>query len=57
MVDKKIYSRLSLWQEQAPSFGFELDEDQLLHLALERGFVKEVGVDAFELNEEYASNE
>jgi len=42
-----------LWHAFAPSFGFELNEDQLLALAIKRGFVKKIGDDQFEINEEY----
>ena len=38
---------------QAPSFNFELDEDELLAKALEVGFVKEVREDCYEMNEAY----
>jgi hypothetical protein len=49
----RYHSRLSLWHAFAPSFGFELNEDQLLALAIKRGFVKKIGDDQFEINEEY----
>ena len=48
-----IYTKKSLWLEQAPSFNFELDEDQLLNKALEVGFVIEVGKDKYKKNENY----
>ena len=41
--DPEVYDELvtskQLFQQQAPSFNFELDEEQLLEAALERGFV------------------
>lgn len=42
-----------LWLEQAPSFNFEMDERQLLAKALKVGFVKQIGEDLYEINEEY----
>jgi hypothetical protein len=47
------FSKHSLWMNQAPSFNFELDEDELLAKALEVGFVKKVGKDKYKLNEAY----
>ena len=38
---------------QAPSFNFELDEDQLLDKALEVGFVTKVDEDLYEVNNNY----
>ena len=43
----KIYTKKSLWLEQAPSFHFELNEDQLLKKALKEGFVVKIGNDIF----------
>jgi hypothetical protein len=37
--DEVIVSPRELWMQQAPSFNFELDQDQLLAHALEVGFV------------------
>lgn len=34
-----LMTKKELWDWQAPSFNFELDEDQLLSKALELGFV------------------
>ena len=42
-----IYTKKSLWWEQAPSFNFELDRDQLLEKALEVGIVIQIGEDKF----------
>ena len=47
------FSKATLWINQAPSWNFELDEDELLAKALEVGFVKQVGEDSYEMNEEY----
>ena len=38
---------------QAPSFNFELDEDQLLKKALESGFVTKAGEDKYLMNDNY----
>ncbi len=46
-------SKHELFISQAPSFNFELDADQILAKALEVGFVKEVGPDQYEVNENY----
>lgn len=48
-----IVTKAELFQTQAPLFAFELDADQLLAKALEVGFVKEVGTDQYEINEQY----
>ena len=53
----KIYSKRSLFREQAPSFNFELGEDQLLAKALEVGFIKKIGEDKYEMNEDYELNQ
>ena len=48
-----------LFQQQAPSFNFELDEDQLLATALERGYLEDSGTTndtgdkLYIINEEY----
>lgn len=49
----EYFSKHTLWMNQAPSFNFELDEDELLAKALEVGFVKQVGEDSYEINEAY----
>ena len=51
------FSKHTLWINQAPSFNFELDEDELLAKALEVGFVKQVGEDSYEMNEAYAEDD
>ncbi len=48
-----IFSKNSLWLNQAHSWNFELDEDELLAKALEVGFVKQVGEDRYEMNQDY----
>ena len=52
----RIVTKQALWLEQAPSFSFELDQDELLALALKYKYVKEVGPDQFEINYEYIPN-
>lgn len=48
-----ILTKEELFLSQAPMFNFELNSDELLDLALEKGFVTKVGEDQYELNEEY----
>jgi len=50
---KTTFTKKTLWLNQAPSFNFELNEDQLLSKALEVGFIKKIDEDLYELNEEY----
>ena len=52
-----IYNKQTLFMDFAPSFNFELDEEQLLALALERGFIKEIGPDQYQMNEDYTGEE
>ena len=46
-------TKKELWQAQAPSWNFELDEEQLLDKALELGFVIKVSEDMYEINNNY----
>ena len=50
-----IVTKDQLFQMQAPSFNFELDADQLLAKALEKGFVTAISgeKDLFKINENY----
>ena len=48
-----IFSKHTLWLNQAPSFNFDLDKDELLAEALKRGFVTQIGEDSYEMNEAY----
>jgi len=50
---KTYFSKRTLWLNQAPSWNFELDEDELLAKALEMGFVTEVAEDCYEVNQDY----
>ena len=56
----RVLTKEELWMEQAPSWNFELDEEQMLVKALELGFVTEAGknsdgVSVYEINENYGS--
>jgi len=57
--DKEVYPDLitkkELFIKQAPSFNFELDEDELLEVAIERGFVTVVDEvnGLYKINEDY----
>jgi hypothetical protein len=51
--DSTILTKDELFQEQAPSFNFELDADQLLAKALKVGFVVKVGEDQYLQNLDY----
>lgn len=54
MTDVKRYvTKEELFIAQAGSFNFELDADQLLAKALKVGFVRRVGKDKYEVNENY----
>ena len=48
-----IFTQHELWIAQAPSFNFELDEEQLLSKALELGFVTKIGDDKYLMNNDY----
>lgn len=52
-----IINKEDLFQQQAPLFNFELNADQLLEKALERGFVrfykKIDSVDYYLINQDY----
>ena len=50
----KIFTKHTLWLNQAPAFNFELDEDELLAKALESNFVLETDVsDEYKINPNY----
>ena len=42
-----------LYMEYAPSFNFELDQEQILTKALDVGFVTKTGDDQYMVNEDY----
>ena len=49
----KLLTSSELWGQQAPSFNFELNEEELLALALEKGFVTDEGNGLYKMNEDY----
>jgi hypothetical protein len=54
--DEEVYEIVTskeLFQQQAPMFNFELNEEQLLVKALEVGFVSKVGDDKYLINSGY----
>jgi hypothetical protein len=48
-----VMSKNELFQTYAPNFNFELGADELLAKALERGFVKQIGDDLYQINNNY----
>ena len=48
-----IMTKQELYLNQAPSFNFEKDADELLHQALLSGFVDQVGDDQYQVNVNY----
>jgi hypothetical protein len=55
-ADGNVYDTITqheLWKTYAPSFNFEKNPDELLAVALERGFVTKVGEDSYLINTEY----
>ena len=51
------FTKTSLFINQAPSFGFQYGEDELLAKALKSGFVKKTGDDQYEMNDNYESKD
>jgi len=55
-----LFTKETLFTNQAPSFNFELNADQLLEKALEVGFVTELGAKGsgvYQMNDEYGQFE
>tara|TARA_R110002110_G_scaffold328900_1_gene540421 strand:- start:67 stop:261 length:195 start_codon:yes stop_codon:yes gene_type:complete len=52
------FSKHSLWLSQASAFNFEHDEDELLALALQRGFVIELNHEPglYRMNDKYIND-
>jgi hypothetical protein len=48
-----VFTKHELFMEQAPSWNFELDEEQLLEKALELEFVTKIGDDKYLRNNDY----
>jgi|TARA_R110000822_G_C15045791_1_gene465854 hypothetical protein len=53
----KTFTKKSLWTNQAPALNFEYGEDELLALAIERGFVTEIGEDLYQMNDKYETTD
>jgi hypothetical protein len=55
MIRTGLLTSKQLWMQQAPSFNFELDEKDLLKLALKKGFViqPDQKIKLYKINEEY----
>ena len=53
-IKHKFITKEELWQWQCPAFNFELDEDQLLKVALDRGFVEKTNKEnLYKINHNY----
>jgi len=48
-----IISQEQLWLSQASLFNFEYNSTQLLQIALDKGFIRKVGEDQYEVNRNY----
>ena len=48
-----VFTKHELFMDQAPSWNFELDEEQLLEKALELEFVTKIGDDKYLRNNDY----
>ena len=48
-----IMTKQELYLNQAPSFNFEKNADELLHQALLSGFVDQIGDDQYKVNLNY----
>lgn len=54
MSEKEIiWTKKELYLNQAPSFNFEKNADELLHQALLSGFVDQIGEDQYQVNLNY----
>ena len=51
----QVLSKRELFMNQAPSFNFDLNADQILAKALDVGFVTEVSEDQYLVNKNYKS--
>ena len=51
----QVLSKHELFMNQAPSFNFDLNADQILAKALKVGFVTEVSEDQYIVNDDYVS--
>ena len=48
-----VFTKHELFMAQAPSWNFELDEEQLLDRALELEFVTKIGNNKYLMNDDY----
>lgn len=55
MSKEIIMNKRDLWHSQVANLNFELDENELVAEALKRGFVTQVGVDQYKINQNYKS--
>lgn len=54
MSNNITVTKHELWMQQAPSFNFELNEDELLQKALEKDFVRPTDdPEVFTINPDY----
>ena len=51
--ERVTYTKHEFFMSQAPSFNFELDEEQLLKKGLESGFITKIGGDEYLQNNDY----
>ena len=51
--DDVVFTKHELFMAQAPSWNFELDEEQLLNRALELDFVTKIGNNNYLMNDDY----
>jgi hypothetical protein len=51
--DDVVFTKHELFMAQAPSWNFELDEEQLLDRALELEFVTKIGDNKYLMNNDY----
>lgn len=49
----RVVTAHELFMEQAPSFNFDLNEEQIVHKALDDGYVKWISEDQYEINPHY----
>jgi hypothetical protein len=52
-ADVQLVTKKLLWLSQAPNFNFEKDEDEVLALALKRGFITLVTEPVYQINDDY----
>tara|TARA_R110002153_G_scaffold253102_1_gene411015 strand:- start:918 stop:1118 length:201 start_codon:yes stop_codon:yes gene_type:complete len=60
LVHSNEITKSELWLQQAPSFNFEFDEDQLLELAIKKGFVIQIdapGEPKYIINDSYSDSD